>query len=100
MNKKELIQINKLLSDSRNTIKLQNKHLQKHMVEQNELTLCKMLEYINDQSDFLKSYLTDLRGLEHIEFSITMLDSMSDVIIQAKKDVTVIRRAYEDAKQE
>lgn len=99
MNKKQLQQINKMLYDNRKTIRLQNKQLQKHMVEQNELAFCKMLEYIKDQADFLKSYLNDLRNLKHSEFSLAMLDALQDVIVQTKKDVVVVRRAYEDAKQ-
>lgn len=98
MNKKQLQQINRMLSDNRKTIRLQNKQLQKHMVEQNELAFCKMLEYVRDQADFLKSYLNDLRNLAHNEFSLTMIDALQDVIIQSKKDVVVIRRIYEDAK--
>ena len=100
MNKKQLTQINKMLSNNRKAIRLQNKLLLKHMVEQNELALCKMLEYIKDQADFLKSYINDLRNLDQTEFSTVVIDGMLDVIIGAKRDVTIIRRAYEDAKHD
>lgn len=100
MNKKQLQQINKILSDSRKQIRLQNKHLQKHMVEQNELALYKMLEYVKDQTNFLKTYLSDLRNIEQTEFSMVVLDAMQDVIIKARQRCTEIRRAYEDAKHE
>lgn len=100
MNKKQLKQINNMLSDNRKTIRLQNKQLQKHMVEQNELALCKMLEYIKDQTDFLKSYLNDLRNLDQTEFSMATLEAIQDIIVRAKQDVTVIRRVYEDAKHQ
>ncbi len=98
MNKKQLQQINNMLSENRKVLRLQNKQLQKHMVEQNELAFCKMLDYIRDQADFLKTYLNDLRNLEHSEFSLAMLEAIQDVIVQAKRDVVIIRRVYEDAK--
>lgn len=100
MNKKQLSQINKILSDSRKQIRLQNKHIQKHMVEQNELALYKMLDYVKDQMNFLKSYISDLRNIEQIEFSMVVLDAMQDVITKTRQKCTEIRRAYEDAKQE
>lgn len=98
MNKKQLQQINERLSSNRKEIRLQNIQLQKHMVEQNELAFCKMLEYVRDQADFMKSYLGELRNLEKNELSLVMLDAIEDVIVQAKRDVTIIRRAYEDGK--
>jgi len=100
MNKRQLQQINRMLSDSRKQIRLQNTHLQKHVVEQNELALYKMLEYIKDQTSFLKSYIGDLRNLDKTEFSMVVLDAMQDVITKARQDVTSVRRVYEDAKHE
>lgn len=98
MNKKELKQINNDLTEKRNNIKFQNVHLQQNMVEQFELSMCKMFEYIKDQSDFLKLYLNGLSEMEQNDLSPVLLDGMHESIIQAKKEVTIIRRAYEDAK--
>jgi len=100
MNKKQLEQINKNISASRTQIKFQNTQLQKIMVEQLELSMYKMLDYIKDQSDFLKTHIGELREMKDGEFSVVLLDALYDTIRQTKKDVTVIRRAYEDAKQE
>jgi hypothetical protein len=98
MNKKQLTAINKTLTDRRKELKLQNNPMQKNIAEQLELAMCKMLEYVKDQADLLKSYVGELRELKHEELSRVMLDALYDVIIKSKQDVAVIRRAYEDAK--
>lgn len=100
MNKKQLQEINRTLSTSRKEIKFQNTSLQKNMVEQLELSISKTFEYIKDQSDFLKSYIHELREMDQNNLSPVLLDAFHDAIKRTKQSVIVIRRAYEDAKLE
>ncbi len=100
MNKRHLKQLDKTLSDSRKSIKFQNSHLQKNIMEQLELSFCKMLEYIRDQSDFLKRYIGELRELNSGNFSAVLLDALYDAVQQTKRDTVIIRRVFEDAKEE
>ncbi len=100
MNKKQLQQINNTLSDRRKQIKFQNINLQKNMVEQAELSLSKMFEYIKDQSDFLKSYINELREMEQNDISPVLLDALFETIRHAKQRVVITRRSYEDTKHE
>jgi len=92
--------LDKTLSDSRKSIKFQNSHLQKNIMEQLELSFCKMLEYIRDQSDFLKRYIGELRELNSGNFSAVLLDALYDAVQQTKRDTVIIRRVFEDAKEE
>ena len=100
MNKKQLQKINNTLSDRRKQIKFQNTNLQKNMVEQAELSLSKMFEYIKDQSDFLKSYINELREMEQNNISPVLLDALFETIRHDKQRVVTIRRSYEDTKHE
>jgi|APSaa5957512535_1039671.scaffolds.fasta_scaffold22269_4 hypothetical protein len=100
MNKKQLQEINQTLSTSRKQIKFQNISLQKNMVEQFELSISKTFEYIKDQSNFLKSYINELREMDQNDISPVLLDALFETIRKDNQDVVVIRRAYEDAKHD
>ena len=98
MNKKQLQKINQTLSTSRKQIKFQNKSLQKNMIEQFELSISKTFEYIKDQSNFLKSYILELREMDQNDISPVLLDALCETIRQINQSVVVIGRAYEDSK--
>ena len=98
MNKKQFKQINKNLLDSRKQIKFQNTSLQRNMVEQLELTTCKMFEYIKDQSSFLKSYINELREIKPEDLSLSLLDGLEETIRTIKQEIGPSRRAYEAGK--
>ena len=63
-----------------------------------ELSLCKMFEYIKDESNFLKRYINELQNIEQNDFSAIFLDSLEERIIENKQELAAIRVAYEEAK--
>ena len=98
MNEKQLKQINKGLTDSRTKIKFKNCNLQENILEQLELTTCKMFEYIRDQSDFLKRYIQNIREIKSDDVSLSLLDGLEEAITAIKQDLSSIHRAAEETK--
>ena len=57
-----------------------------------------MFEYIKDESDFLKTYINELRNMEQNDFSAIFLDSLEERIRKNKQCLAGIKVAYEEIK--